>query len=74
MRNDRRIGRPRCWSAAAGVAIAVAFAVAISRVYLGVHWMGDVVGGAALGVAASAVMGGVAAQRAPQESLPGTAV
>lgn len=41
------------------LAAAVVIAVALSRLYLGVHWFGDVVGGACLGIVASAVMGGV---------------
>jgi len=40
---------PRAWPALAGTAVAVAVAVAASRVLLDVHWLSDVVAGLALG-------------------------
>lgn len=45
---------------ACALAAVVAALVGASRIYLGVHWFGDVVAGACLGIAASAVMGGLA--------------
>ena len=50
------------------LAVVVAAAVGISRIYLGVHWFGDVVGGVCLGIAASAVMGGLAATAANRDA------
>ena len=59
---------PKTWRRAAWVlAAVVAAAVGISRIYLGVHWLSDVVGGVCLGVAASAVMGGLAAAAANRD-------
>ena len=37
------------WPALAGVAVGIAVAVALSRVFLDVHWLSDVLGGLALG-------------------------
>ena len=63
---------PKTWRRAAWVlAAVVAAAVGISRIYLGVHWFGDVVGGACLGIAASAVMGGVAVTAANRDDRAG---
>lgn len=45
----------RSWPALAGGAVAVAVAVALSRVFLDVHWLTDVIGGLALGWAWFAV-------------------
>jgi len=39
----------RSWPALAGVAVGIAVAVALSRVFLDVHWLSDVLGGLALG-------------------------
>jgi undecaprenyl-diphosphatase len=39
----------RAWPALAGVAVGIAVAVALSRVFLDVHWLSDVLGGLALG-------------------------
>lgn len=52
--------RSRSWRSVA-VLIAVALAVAISRVAVGAHWIGDVLVGAGIGVAAAA--GGVMIER-----------
>jgi membrane-associated phospholipid phosphatase len=41
-------GRPS-WPALAGAAVGIAVAVALSRVFLDVHWLTDVLGGLALG-------------------------
>lgn len=46
-RSGRRAARVAAWAAAAGL-IAL---VGLSRLYLGVHWLSDVVAGAALGIA-----------------------
>lgn len=45
----------RSWPALVGGAVAVAVAVALSRVFLDVHWLTDVIGGLALGWAWFAV-------------------
>ncbi|HET7574760.1 MAG TPA: phosphatase PAP2 family protein [Solirubrobacterales bacterium] len=39
----------RAWPALAGAAVGIAVAVALSRVFLDVHWLSDVLGGLALG-------------------------
>jgi membrane-associated phospholipid phosphatase len=39
----------RAWPALAGTAVGIAVAVALSRVFLDVHWLTDVLGGLALG-------------------------
>jgi undecaprenyl-diphosphatase len=39
----------RSWPTLAGVAVGIAVAVALSRVFLDVHWLSDVLGGLALG-------------------------
>jgi membrane-associated phospholipid phosphatase len=39
----------RSWPVLAGVAVGIAVAVALSRVFLDVHWLSDVLGGLALG-------------------------
>ena len=43
--------------AAVTVAVGLAVAVALTRIYLGVHWLTDVLGGVALGVAVWALVG-----------------
>jgi membrane-associated phospholipid phosphatase len=45
----------RAWPALAGVAVGIAVGVALSRVFLDVHWLTDVLGGLALGWAWFAV-------------------
>ncbi|MFC9028653.1 phosphatase PAP2 family protein [Streptomyces arboris] len=42
---------PALWAGAVAVAVVSMIGVAVTRVYLGVHWLTDVVGGALLGVA-----------------------
>lgn len=57
----------RAWPALVGGAVAVAVAVALSRVFLDVHWLTDVIGGLALGWAWFALcalaFGGLVARR-----------
>jgi undecaprenyl-diphosphatase len=45
------------------VVLWVATAVALSRVYLGVHYVGDIVGGAVLGIAIAAAMNALGLRR-----------
>lgn len=42
---------PALWAGAMAVAVVSVIGVAVTRVYLGVHWLTDVVGGTLLGAA-----------------------
>lgn len=52
-----------------GLFAALISAIAFSRLYLGVHWLSDVVGGLALGLAWVALLG-IAYRRHPASTLP----
>ncbi|WP_448613366.1 phosphatase PAP2 family protein [Modestobacter sp. URMC 112] len=53
--------RARRWWLAAGLALAVL--VGLTRIWLGVHWLSDVVGGEALGLGWTLLVAGVASRR-----------
>jgi undecaprenyl-diphosphatase len=58
----------RRWWLAAGVTLAVV--VGLTRIWLGVHWLSDVVGGEALGVGWTLLVGIVAGRLADRRSAP----
>ncbi|WJW75233.1 VTT domain-containing protein [Thiohalobacter sp. IOR34] len=64
----RELPPPRRWIPYALAALAF-IPIAFSRLYLGAHWLSDVLGGAALGLACVALFG-IAYSRHPAEPLP----
>ena len=63
----RELTAPRRWAPYVGAALVV-IPIAFSRLYLGAHWLSDVLGGLALGLAALALFG-IAYRRHPAQSL-----
>ena len=60
--------RARRWWLAAGLALAVL--VGLTRIWLGVHWLSDVVGGEALGLGWTLLVAGVASRLAARRPAP----
>lgn len=62
---------PRPWrGAAAAAAVTVGVLSGLSRIYLGVHWITDVIGGFALGLAWTATLGAIRERARPVTSVP----
>lgn len=63
-------GQPRRWRMAVGGALSIYVAlVGFSRLYLGAHWLSDVLGGFAFGLAAAALSAMVYTQHGVQEVI-----
>jgi membrane protein DedA with SNARE-associated domain len=65
----RQLSRPRRWVAYA-IATLLVSAIAISRLYLGAHWLSDVIGGLSLGLVWVSLLGIAYYRHSPQISLP----
>lgn len=65
----RQLSRPRRWIAYAIAAMLIS-AIAMSRLYLGAHWLSDVIGGLSLGLVWVSLLGITYYRHSPQISLP----
>ena len=65
----RQLSRPHRWVAYAMAALLISV-IAISRLYLGAHWLSDVIGGLSLGLIWVSLLGIAYYRHSPQISLP----
>jgi membrane protein DedA with SNARE-associated domain/membrane-associated phospholipid phosphatase len=67
----RQLSLPRRWVAYATAAILICL-IALSRLYLGAHWLSDVLGGLSLGLAWVSLLGIAYYRHMPAQPLPGS--